>query len=70
MNTYGMSESSGPTTMHYPKDDSKFNIRSCGAPFEGTDIKIDKPDENGVGEICMLGRNIFMGYFKDDKQTR
>lgn len=67
LNSYGMSESSGPITIHYPRDNSEFNIRSCGAPFGGAEIKIYKPDKDGTGEICIRGRNVFMGYFKDDK---
>lgn len=35
----------------------------------GTDLKIDNPDENGEGEICMRGRNTMMGYLKNDKAT-
>jgi len=33
-------------------------------------MKIDNPDEKGIGEICMRGRNIMMGYFKNDQATK
>jgi len=29
-------------------------------------MKIFNPDESGVGEICLKGRNIFMGYLDND----
>lgn len=35
----------------------------------GIDLKIDNPDQAGHGEVCMRGRNIFMGYFKNAKAT-
>lgn len=35
----------------------------------GTDLKIDNPDENGEGEICMRGRNTMMGYLKNEQAT-
>lgn len=31
---------------------------------------IANPDENGEGEICMRGRNIMMGYLKNDEATK
>ena len=32
-------------------------------------MKIADPDKDGVGEICMRGRNRFMGYFKNQPAT-
>ena len=37
--------------------------------MDGTDLMIANPDENGEGEICMRGRNIMMGYLKNDDAT-
>lgn len=36
----------------------------------GTELKIVNPDKDGNGEICYRGRNTFMGYFKDEENTR
>jgi long-chain-fatty-acid--CoA ligase ACSBG len=36
----------------------------------GTEMKIDKPDETGEGELCIRGRTIMMGYFKNEEATR
>ena len=33
-------------------------------------LKIFNPDENGVGEICIRGRNSFIGYLKDEKASQ
>lgn len=35
----------------------------------GVKIRIYNPDENGEGEICVRGRNVFMGYLFREKET-
>ncbi|XP_030048652.1 long-chain-fatty-acid--CoA ligase ACSBG2 isoform X2 [Microcaecilia unicolor] len=56
---YGMSECSGPNTV---SSQTAFHITSCGKEIPGSSIRIDKPDEDGNGEICFWGRHVFMGY--------
>ncbi|XP_056275346.1 long-chain-fatty-acid--CoA ligase ACSBG2-like [Pseudoliparis swirei] len=56
---YGMSESSGPHTL---STDIHYQLTSCGKQMPGSKTKLEKPDEDGSGEICMWGRHIFMGY--------
>lgn len=66
-----MSECSGPFSSHLPtKKDKEFKPRSCGKPVTGLEVMIYNPDENGIGEVCMFGRNVFMGYYKDSKRTK
>jgi long-subunit acyl-CoA synthetase (AMP-forming) len=38
--------------------------------LQGLQLNIDNPDGEGNGEICLRGRNVFMGYYKDEKNTR
>lgn len=38
--------------------------------MNGCDLMIANPDENGEGEICMRGRNIMMGYLKNEEATK
>uniref|UniRef100_A0A673C998 long-chain-fatty-acid--CoA ligase n=1 Tax=Sphaeramia orbicularis TaxID=375764 RepID=A0A673C998_9TELE len=63
---YGMSESSGP---HSVSTNSDYRITSCGKVMPGCKIKLDKPDEDGNGEICFWGRNVFMGYLNMPDKT-
>ncbi len=44
-------------------------VGSCGKVIEYLKAKIDAPDENGVGEICVKGENVFTGYYKMEKET-
>nr|XP_040051630.1 long-chain-fatty-acid--CoA ligase ACSBG2-like [Gasterosteus aculeatus aculeatus]XP_040051631.1 long-chain-fatty-acid--CoA ligase ACSBG2-like [Gasterosteus aculeatus aculeatus] len=56
---YGMSESSCPHTI---STDTHYKITSCGKVMPGCKTKLENPDEDGSGEICMWGRHVFMGY--------
>ncbi|XP_053181864.1 long-chain-fatty-acid--CoA ligase ACSBG2-like [Scomber japonicus] len=67
MELYGMSESSGPHTISVNND---YHITSCGKVMPGCKVKLENPDEDGNGEICFWGRNVFMGYLDmADKTT-
>ena len=37
---------------------------------KGMELRIDKPDQDGNGEICFRGRHIFMGYLFNEAKTR
>ena len=69
-----MSELAGPQTFSDPtkfKDlSSTIALKEAGVILPGLQVAIDKPDAEGNGEICCRGRNNFMGYFKDEKNTR
>lgn len=64
---YGMSESTGP---HSFCTDSAHRLGSVGREMSGVQTKIDKPDEDGNGEICYFGRHVFMGYLNQDEKTK
>ncbi len=42
---------------------------SAGRAFPGFDIKIIDKDENGIGEICLKGGNVMLGYYKNPEAT-
>lgn len=67
LNFYGLSETSGSATS---MNGNRFKFNAAGFTSYGTEIKIDNPDENGIGEICMRGRHIMLGYFKNPEATK
>ncbi len=44
-------------------------VGSCGKVIPYLEAKIDSPDANGIGEICVKGENVFDGYYKMEKET-
>ena len=48
------------------------NIRygSIGLPLPDVDIKIDNPNEEGIGEIIAKGPNVMLGYYEDEEATK
>lgn len=66
MELYGMSESSAPHTISWV---NAYRIMSCGKVINGCKTKLDKPDEDGNGEICFWGRHVFMGYLNMPDKT-
>ena len=57
---YGMTEC-GPLIGGNPP--SKFKARSCGRPVLNTEVKIDNPNEQGIGEILVKGENVIKVMF-------
>jgi len=58
---YGMSECSGPATASLP---DKYHTGKAGFCPPGAELKI--ADD---GEICMRGRHVFLGYYRDPAAT-
>lgn len=43
---------------------------SIGKPLPEVQAKIENPDENGIGEICVKGPMVMLGYYKNEAQTK
>ena len=72
-NVYGMSESTAPETIINPLNIKKFDyetLASCGSKLEGTELILHNIDKEGNGELCYKGRNRFMGYYKNEEDTK
>ena len=70
LNMYGMSESAGYETGSAPLPFWN-KLDAAGVPTPGTFVKIVKANsQDRDGEICYRGRNIFMGYLKNEEETR
>lgn len=65
-NGYGMTECSPAITCNRPGA-RKFG--SVGIPLDCCEIKINNPDEEGVGEIYVKGKNVMAGYYNDPEAT-
>lgn len=63
---YGTTECSPGVTIN-----TQYEHRSgsCGKPMLCCQVKINNPDEDGVGEIFVRGDNVMMGYFEDEEAT-
>ena len=48
---YGMTENTGGIAVNLSTDDSKLS--SVGTPYTGTSVKINNPDQDGNGEVCV-----------------
>ncbi len=64
---YGLTESSPVLTVARPGN--KLLKGSVGQPLPGVEVKIDSPDESGVGEVMARGQNIMLGYYNDQEAT-
>ncbi len=64
---YGLTESSPVLTVARPGN--KLLRGSVGKPLPGVEVKIDKPDEYGVGEVLARGQNVMVGYYNNEKAT-
>jgi len=63
---YGLTETFGPITL-CPRDDPRRG--SVGPVLEDNEIRIDAPNESGIGEVCFRGATVFSGYHRNAKAT-
>jgi long-chain acyl-CoA synthetase len=64
---YGQTELIGAYTLQEPNTNE---VDSVGVPFDGCQVRIENPDQNGVGEIVSQHDNMFLGYYKNDAATK
>lgn len=64
MEAYGLTETSPLLTYRGAFDEQPGMVAA-----EGISIRIDQPDEKGIGEIMANGPNIMAGYYKNPEAT-
>jgi len=64
---YGQTELAGAYTIHRFGD---IDFDTVGLPFGDTEVRIDEPDKNGVGEIVARTAGMFLGFYRDEQATR
>ena len=67
---YGLTETA-PLITATPDFDKQRNkkLKSVGAVIPSGKLKIENPDENGIGEIFYKGENIMQGYYNMPEET-
>ncbi len=63
---YGLTECS---PLIAGNNDFYMNVSAVGLPIPGVEIKIDNPNDEGVGEVVAKGDNIMLGYYNDEEAT-
>ncbi len=63
---YGLTEAAPLCSGSNPKD---TRYQSAGFGMKGVTLRIDKPDENGEGEILVKGDNVMREYYKSPQST-
>lgn len=64
---YGLTETS---PVLAGENDKYKRAGSVGFPLPGINIKIDNPNEQGVGEIIANGPTIMLGYYENEEATK
>lgn len=64
---YGLTETSPVLCAENAK---YIRYGSVGVPLNDMEIKIDNPDENGIGELIAKGPNVMLGYYNNEDATK
>ena len=64
---YGLTETSGAATVTRFEDNK---IGSVGTPLNGIEVKIDQPNDDGVGEVLIRGPVVMSGYYNNPEANR
>jgi len=66
INGYGLTETAPVVSVGEPFGKDWMSV---GRPIPGTRVKILNPDEQGIGEICVKGPGLMLGYFNNPEAT-
>lgn len=66
VNGYGITECSPLVAITREGYDDCY---TAGVPIGSVKIKIKDPDENGIGEVCVKGTSVMLGYYKNQEAT-
>ena len=63
---YGLTETA-PAVAFNPPD--RIRPGSVGVPLPEVEVRIEKPDASGVGEVAIRGPNVTQGYYENPQAT-
>ncbi len=66
-NSYGLSETSSLISIDYPFE---YDTMTVGTVMENIDVRINDPNEQGMGEIAIRSENVFLGYYNDPERSK
>ncbi|HEX6733151.1 MAG TPA: AMP-binding protein, partial [Pyrinomonadaceae bacterium] len=64
---YGLTETSGAATVTRFEDNK---VGSVGTPLKGVEVRIDQPNEEGIGEVLIRGPVVMSGYYHNPDANR
>jgi long-chain acyl-CoA synthetase len=64
---YGLTECSGAVTVTRFEDNK---IGSVGTPLNGVEVRIDQPNDEGMGEVLIRGSVVMSGYYQNPEANR
>lgn len=64
---YGLTETSPVVCAEH---EGYTRLGSVGKAVEGVRVKIENPDENGIGEIITKSDSVMLGYYDDKEETK
>ena len=64
---YGLTETAPVIAAETPKC---RRLGSIGKKFPSVEVKIDDPDEEGIGELMAKGSSIMLGYYENEEATK
>ena len=64
---YGLTETSPVIAA---EDDKYRRLGSIGKAFPSMDVKIENPNEEGIGELMAKGPTVMLGYYNNEEATK
>ncbi|MEV0000421.1 class I adenylate-forming enzyme family protein [Streptomyces sp. NPDC050848] len=68
-NGYGLTETCGGVFAVFGAE-YRAHPHSVGRPTPATEVRVDRPDADGVGELLLRGQSLVRGYWGDEAATR
>ncbi|MBQ3074564.1 MAG: AMP-binding protein [Clostridia bacterium] len=64
---YGITECSPLVSVN--RNNKYADPETVGMPLPCLEVRIDNPAEDGTGEICVKGKTVMLGYYKNEEET-
>ncbi len=64
---YGLTETSPVLAA---ENENCIRYGSIGLPMPGVELKLDNPNEKGIGELIAKGPNVMLGYYENEEATK